>query len=174
MKKRSVRELADKILEVLRSICQSTTPGKKMVQKLVYLVERKGMDLGLDFRIHFYGPYSAELDHFLHFYEAENLLEIDTSGPTHKIIMSSTKEDRDLAHSEEDIVNYIIERYAGKTPLELEVLTTTDFVACDLERKNELSTDSIVAGVRKIKGSKFTNREILDSVTELHENGFLN
>ena len=166
--------MADKVLGVLNAICQSTTPGKKMVQKLIYLVERKGIDLGLDYRIHFYGPYSSDLDHYLHLYESENLLEIDTSGITHKINMLSDKKDKSLSNTEESIVKDIIQKYAVKTPLELEVLTTTDFVACNLKQKDELSTKNVVDCVKKIKGSKFSEQEILACFTDLEKNGFVN
>lgn len=39
--------------EILHYICQNQEPGKKMVQKLMYLMERKGIDLGLNYSIHF-------------------------------------------------------------------------------------------------------------------------
>ena len=45
--------------EILHYICQNQAPGKKMVQKLIYLIERKGVDLGLNYSIHFYRPYSV-------------------------------------------------------------------------------------------------------------------
>lgn len=165
--------MADKVLGVLKAICQSTTPGKKMVQKLIYLVERKGIELGLDYRIHFYGPYSSDLDQYLHLYESENILEIDTSGTTHKINMISSKKDKSLTSTEERIVKDIIQKYAVKTPLELEVLTTTDFVAYGLLQKDELSTKNILEGVKKIKGSKFTEQEILECITDLEEDKFI-
>ena len=32
---------------IIRQICDATEPGKKMVQKLFYLMERKGLQLNL-------------------------------------------------------------------------------------------------------------------------------
>lgn len=174
MRKRSVKIMADKILGVLKAICQSTTPGKKMVQKLMYLIERKGIDLGLDYRIHFYGPYSSDLDHFLRFYESENILEIDTTGVTHKIKMISNLNENYLSTHEEKVVKDIIEKYSHRSPLELEALTTTDFVACELMEDNELSIDNIICNVKRIKGSKFSKQEILECINDLKENGFIN
>ena len=31
-------------------------PGKKTLQKLVYLIQQKGINLNYDYGIHFYGP----------------------------------------------------------------------------------------------------------------------
>ena len=166
--------MADKVLGILKAIFQSTTPGKKMVQKLIYLIERKGIDLGLDYRIHFYGPYSSDLDQYLHLYESEGLLKIDTSGTTHKINMISNNKDTSLTHIEETIINDIISKFISKSPQDLEILTTTDFVACDLIEKDRLSTEGIIASVKKIKGSKFTVQEILLCIKSLRENGFIN
>ena len=41
---------------IIRQICDATEPGKKMVQKLFYLMERKGLQLNLAYSIHFFGP----------------------------------------------------------------------------------------------------------------------
>lgn len=38
---------------IIRQICDATEPGKKMVQKLFYLMERKGLQLNLAYSIHF-------------------------------------------------------------------------------------------------------------------------
>ena len=35
--------------------------SRKRIQKTVHLVQAAGCDFGLDFRLHYYGPYSAEL-----------------------------------------------------------------------------------------------------------------
>ena len=37
-------------------------PVKKALQKTVFLIEQKGVSLGYDYVLHFYGPYCAELD----------------------------------------------------------------------------------------------------------------
>ena len=39
---------------IIRQICDATEPGKKMVQKLFYLMERKGLQLNLAYSIHFF------------------------------------------------------------------------------------------------------------------------
>lgn len=48
-----------KYMYILLEICKRIEPGKKMVQKLMYRMERRGMDLSLNYCIHFYGPYSS-------------------------------------------------------------------------------------------------------------------
>jgi len=37
-------------------------PNKKTVQKMIYLIKETGIDLGYDYYLYFYGPYSADLD----------------------------------------------------------------------------------------------------------------
>jgi hypothetical protein len=44
-------------IEALESICENRNLGKKAVQKLMYLIERKGVEFDLDYTIHFFGPY---------------------------------------------------------------------------------------------------------------------
>ena len=41
---------------------ENAPPCKKTLQKIVFLIQAKQIDLGCDYGIHFYGPYSADLD----------------------------------------------------------------------------------------------------------------
>jgi uncharacterized protein YwgA len=160
--------MSDKVLCVLNNICDVRVPGKKMVQKLMYLIQRSGVDLGLDYKIHFYGPYSTDLDHLLHMYEVNSILDIDTSGVTHKIKFIEDKMISNVLNTNEElIVKNILDLFANKTPSELELLTTTDFVALELDQKNILSQDEIVSNVKRIKGRKFSEQAIENSIQEL-------
>jgi hypothetical protein len=78
----------NKYIIIIKAICEKTEVGKKMLQKLLYLIERKGVGLDLNYSIHFFGPYSAKLDELIHLFESEDIIEIDTSGTTHKINIS--------------------------------------------------------------------------------------
>ena len=75
----------DKFEEILHYICLDQEPGKKMVQKLLYLMERKGIKLNLNYAIHFYGPYSSALDDALHALEAQGVINITVDHLTHRI-----------------------------------------------------------------------------------------
>ena len=52
----------DKSAIIINQICEKIEPGKKMLQKLMYLIERKGVTLELNYSIHYFGPYSSKLD----------------------------------------------------------------------------------------------------------------
>jgi uncharacterized protein YwgA len=48
--------------------------SRKRVQKTVHLLQAAGCDFGLDFRLHYYGPYSAELAALLDEMATEGIL----------------------------------------------------------------------------------------------------
>ena len=51
------------IVNIIESITKKNgAPCKKTLQKMVYLIEKKGVSIGCDYGIHFYGPYSSDLD----------------------------------------------------------------------------------------------------------------
>ncbi|NQT13139.1 MAG: hypothetical protein HQ582_10350 [Planctomycetes bacterium] len=50
-------------------------PSRKRVQKTVHLLQAAGCPFGLDFRLHYYGPYSAELAGILDRMTSGNILE---------------------------------------------------------------------------------------------------
>lgn len=139
-------------------------PGKKILQKIVYLIEQKGINLGYDYGLHFYGPYSGDLDADAALLSAEGIIEFDYSGYSH--LMSIDEENFSVEPyklSSEQIaeIDNLIKRFEGETPSELELLTTAIYAYDHLENK---AAESIINGVKKIKGSKYSEEHILDSL----------
>lgn len=163
----------NKLTYVLNVLCKESAPGKKTVQKLIYLAERKGLDLGCDFSIHFYGPYSSDLDGYLHAMEANNIISIDTSGMTHRIKVQKRIRSNPLTKRESEILSQIIDVFSKKSPLELEVLTTTDYVINNMVEGYDKTGDEVVAVVKRIKGVKFSEQQIRSSIKTLKRTGFI-
>ena len=134
----------NKHINVLKYICQhSKTPGKKMVQKLMYLIERKGVNLNLNYRIHYFGPYSAKLDNFIHAMKSEDIINIDTGGMSHTISMKNDVPDVGLDQYEIDKVLNVLKTFGDKTPFELEGITTLDLVANSIKEQH-INDDAII------------------------------
>jgi uncharacterized protein YwgA len=70
----------------LELICKKRKVGKKAIQKFMYLMERKGVEFDLDYKIHFFGPYSVKLTHILHALESRGVIDIDTSGELIRLV----------------------------------------------------------------------------------------
>lgn len=160
--------------EIINDICQKQTPGKKKVQKLLYLIERKGVDLNLNYSIHFYGPYSAILDDALHTLEVQGIINILTSKSTHEIrVVGSEQLPETLDLKEKQIVEEVLDFFGDKTASELEALTTIDYVAHTL-LQNSNDMDEVLNDVVKIKGKKFKKVDLEQEYHVLQKMGFLN
>ena len=61
------------------------SPGKKVVQKIIYLMIEKGISLRYNYGLHFYGIYSASLNAAINFLHADGVISIDYSGNSHKL-----------------------------------------------------------------------------------------
>ena len=157
---------------IIKEICEKAEPGKKMVQKLFYLMERKGLQLNLSYSIHYFGPYSAKLDTALHTLESLGAIEIDTSGMTHVIKEGKHLIEDCLERADADIVNFVLDNFLGKTTLELEALTTLDYAATVI-LKNEYSDKDIIEQVAKIKGSKFNSEYLARELAVLRNTGYI-
>ena len=156
---------------LIGDICKDHQTGKKKLQKLMYLIERKGVQLDLRYSIHFFGPYSSKLDHIIHILENEDWLDIDTSGQTHRIIMK--KEGNGQLSKEDNIlVDEVREAFYDKSPMELEALTTIDYVATTLLHGNATRAD-VIKQVKIIKGKKFSSQELEKEYDVLIEQGYL-
>lgn len=163
----------DKKLIVIRDLCQRTKNlGKKQLQKMMYLLERYGLDLGLKYSIHFYGPYCAQLDYSLHEYESEGVLTIDTSGVTHCISMKDMMNDEKLKKEEFEIEKKVFNIFKKFTPLELEAITTIDYVAHTMFN-DAASKEDVLDIVKKIKGSKFSVKDLEKDYDTLYKQGLI-
>lgn len=138
-------------------------PGKKTLQKIIFLVEQKGINLNYEYGLHFYGPYSAALDATTAFLSSDGIIKFDCSGYSHRM---STNENfnvlsEGLSLERENEIKDIIIRFKGMSPSELELLTTAIYAYNNLEIKTK---ESVINGVQKIKGTKYTKEQILSSL----------
>lgn len=165
-------DIKTKYLRILKEICAKTDPGKKVVQKLMYLIERKGVNLELDYSIHYYGPYSSMLNAALIFLEADDLISIDTNGYTHKISVCTQSNDEDtpfeFSEKENQVISEVLDVFIEKNASELEALTTIDYVATTLlaEKAND---EEIIQKVKMIKGKKFSDADLKKNLMILKE-----
>ena len=161
--------------QTLERICEKKGQGKKSIQKLMYLMERKGINFELDYSIHFFGPYSEKLDDILHRLESDEIINIDTSGRTHLVSVldaSICKGDDTLSPGENKVVEYVINEFGVKSAFELEGIATLDYVACNLAPENQNDVD-IINEVKRIKGAKFTSRQLREYLDVLKAHRFL-
>ena len=165
-----------KYASIIKQICSvHPEPGKKLVQKLMYLIERRGVDVGLNYKIHFFGPYSEKLDNALHFLESDDVIEIDAGrGMTHVIKFCGTDEEiaDALTPAEQEQISFVLKNFGAKSPLELEALTTLDYAANNL-MKNDISDEKIVKQVKEIKGTKFTEEVLYKELQILKKYDYL-
>lgn len=134
-------------------------PCKKTVQKIVYLIQEAGEDLGFDYGIHFYGPYSAELDYEIQDLSASGMITIEKQEYGHYLAVDIAEN----LDSDSQIIDSTIERFGNDSPVWLELLATTLFV------QREKGSKNVVSGVEKIKGSKYSKEQINKAISELHQ-----
>ena len=146
---------------IIRQICDTIEPGKKMLQKLMYLISRKDVNLELNYSIHYFGPYSSKLDSTLHTLESFDKLSINTSGITHIIHLGDSPIEGTLDHKEQESVDFVLKNFSMKSAHELEAITTIDYVATKM-LKNQAKDEDIIAKVQQIKGTKFSKEYLQD------------
>lgn len=165
-----------KLISVIRKISEFHQPGKKALQKLIYLIERKGVDLGYDFSIHYYGPYSSVLDDSIHALQLQGVLDINSDGMNHRICLTELSDvvgDSIFHKTDEQVIQQVLKSFGSMSAYDLELITTTDFVARELCKVMKNCTDNdIIQGVKKIKGEKFTDEKIQHAIIVLKENGY--
>ncbi|ADL43325.1 hypothetical protein COB47_2066 [Caldicellulosiruptor obsidiansis OB47] len=164
--------------------CSSTgnKVGKKFLQKVVYLLQRKGLNLNYNFSIHYYGPYSSQLEYDIHRLEMNRLVRIDPKdGYTHEIIPEEVSDDEKyLSHHDIEMIDSkeikdLIKNLSSFNASELELIATVDYVINQLKIRgtDELNKKEIIEKVKKLKGNKYTEKKIEEAIKFLEENGFV-
>lgn len=162
----------DKKLIILSDMSKEISSlGKKIFQKIMYLMERHGINLNLNYSIHFYGPYSAKLDNWLHEYESYGLLTIDTSKTTHSISLCQSI-DAKLDEQDLSIEKYVLEIYKNFSALDLEAITTLDYVG-HVMYKDTADREKVIDMVKVIKGTKFSDEDLNKKYEILLSNGLV-
>ncbi len=154
------------IVSVVKRITENngSSPCKKTLQKIVFLIEAKNIDLGCDYGIHFYGPYSADLDFAVRELSNEGVLDIEYTSTEHRI---SVIEDYNDMHTDKELsgrINAVVDEFSRYTASELELIATALYVY--LQKR---STDEIVLDVQKIKGEKYSVSKIQEAIQTLKE-----
>ena len=154
------------IVNVIEKITEiNGTPCKKTLQKIVFLIEAKHIDLGCDYGIHFYGPYSADLDFAVRELCDEGVLKIDYTPMDHFISVN----DRSAVEKySNETVNRVVTTFGKESPSELELIATALYVYLSIKDK-----EKIKAGVKKLKGTKYTDSRIDAAIIKLVDNGYI-
>lgn len=166
-------ENAKKIALLFKMMCENYNGtdvlGKKAAQKIFYFFERAGIDLNLRYGIHYYGPYSAKLDDAMYELESEGYLTIDISKKTHVINYGTENVSESILNPEErEIAERTLNLFGGKSPMELEALSTMDYIANFL-LPNTATDQDIICKFKQIKATKFEQDIIDHTLDELKE-----
>lgn len=157
------------ILDVVRNLEKTAgkAPCKKTLQKIVYLLEEARAGPKFDYTIHFYGPYSADLDYEVQSLASQGILNINYTDYGH--LISASVEGENVGDTLSRRGKEIVSNFGTETPSKLELVATTLFV-----QRAKKSTDAaqILPGVKKIKGSKYSDREIREAIDELHNQNY--
>ncbi len=165
------------LLYIIDSINNTGNPGKKAVQKIVYLLQRRGVELQYHYQIHFFGPYSSALDYELQSFERQGSIIIEQKGSS-SLVKSSPCIWENISREslQEELEPYlqtiqdVLEEYGKRPARELELLTTVDFVAQELAKGGEApGWRDLFRVVHILKGSKFNNEDIDKAIAELGE-----
>lgn len=149
------------------------SPVKKALQKVIYLLEEKGVDLSCHYILHFYGPYCAELNNETLRLSAEGILCFDYTGYGHKMHVNPEYEqsiETDLPTIKQAMVEEVIQRYKAKSPSDLELLTTAIYAYHHTDAKTR---PELIRNVRMIKGEKYNEAEINWALGEFSYFGIL-
>lgn len=154
------------IVNVVQKITSKKSyPCKKTLQKIVFLIEAKHVNLGCDYGIHFYGPYSSDLDFAVRELTDEGILHIEYTAMEHKI---SVVDDSAIDTYENDILDEVIDEFGSDSPNELELLATTLYVYLQVH-----SQDKVKDGVIKLKGAKYSSHRIDQAIKRLIKTGYI-
>ena len=154
------------IVNIISRITRNNkAPCKKALQKIVFLIEAKHVNIGCDYGIHFYGPYSADLDFAVRELSDDGVLKIDYTPTEHSI---SVLDDSVGKSYNNKIVNEVVDEFSKERPSELELLATALYVYLQVK-----DASRIKAGVLKIKGSKYSESNIDDAIDRLRKTGYL-
>jgi|ADurb_Gel_01_Slu_FD_contig_71_831128_length_1944_multi_2_in_0_out_0_2 hypothetical protein len=148
--------------------------GRTFLQKLLYFARAKGVPLTLEYDIHYYGPFCADLYDIVDWLRADDII-VDSGqanissfspGPNMDSVLS---EHRLQIAQVSSTLDMIISWARGRTARDMELYATTSFIRNS--SRNRDNDNRTIDEVRSIKGSKFGKDEIIDAIRWLSQRG---
>ena len=167
MSESTVKNNAAFVINQIYQMRNDNAPVKKTVQKMIYLIQNAGIDLGYDYHLYFYGPYSSDLDEDTVNLALDNVIAMNYGEWGHKL----TPQNGNVLlidGIDPEPVKEIISHYSHWSPRRLELLATAVYAH---EHGKGKDAESILMRVKKIKGDKYGDNEIRDILNEFE---FLN
>ena len=167
------RKLLIRRLAVIRRIAKlAPDPGKTSIQKIVYFLQ-SGLEvpLGYRFKMHYFGPYSEELDGKLSLSDAMGIVEIKADSAGYGYHINPGKfdvEDVEPTMTWEKIDDTIKDLAELELP-QLELLATIHFVQSIRSRWNKRKVISTVGRLKP----KFSDERIERAYRDIEEMGFI-
>ena len=167
------RKLLMRRLAVIRRIADlAPDPGKTSIQKIVYFLQ-SGLEipLGYRFKMHYFGPYSEELDGKLSLSDAMGIVEIkaDSAGYGYHIKPGNFDvEDVEPTMNWEEINEAITDLAELDLP-QLELLATIHFIQ---SIRSKWDRGKVISTVNRLK-PKFSKERIEQAYRDIERMGLL-
>lgn len=156
---------SDAIISIIEKLTiLKGAPCKKTLQKIVFLIQAKKVNLGCDYGIHFYGPYSSDLDFAIRELCDDGILDIMYTPMEHKI---SVVDRTSISEYNNQTVNDVIKEFGKDSPSDLELLATALYVFLHVR-----NVAKVKDGVVKIKGTKYSLQKIDEAIARLRRTGY--
>ena len=165
-------------LELLGLLSQAERiRGKTKFQKLAYfLQEGERVPLGLNFRMHHYGPYSPGLETYLQRLQVRDLVEVDYTsigGPVLIDVAETGREIGERSANKEKMIA-VLEKLGRKWPKQLELLATVHYLAGATGYDGSPGMkERLIRAVKAWKEERFNRAQISSAVDELGDLGYL-
>lgn len=152
--------MSDEILKYVVSRLNERTEqvGKTTVQKIMYFLKRLGI-VDYEYTMHYYGPYSSEVENSLRQLESSNEFKI-TWNPDRGYFIRLTGEHSDLNVldvEKKQGIDSVVEKFHSKSAKDLSLIATV------LYFYPKLPENDIIESVRKLK-PQFSKDEITDAL----------
>jgi len=158
-----------KIIEERERVRAST--GKTVIQKLIYFIQSRGLDLDYRFTLYTYGPYSPELMEDMDIASENGYINMVYNPAYLGYVISSGERDieDDLLTKEEiNVIEEVMNNYAGYSAKELELRATIQF----FHDRLEIPEKDMIPEIKEIK-PKFSEEDIRSAINEMKEIGYI-
>jgi uncharacterized protein YwgA len=172
-------EEKDKFKFIQYLVGKLSVVGKVKIQKVIYFLQKAcGVDLGYEFFMHYYGPYSPELNDTLQGMKTEGLLKFSLFiyssyyGYNIELGEKASKTVQLPTHIREK-ADKIIGLFNTNDAQKMELLSSIHFVRAILkEQRKPSDKKSVVKEVNLLK-PKFEQEKIAEAYEELRQNELL-
>jgi uncharacterized protein YwgA len=156
--------------------------GRTHIQKIPYVLKALGVPVSFSYQLYLYGPYSQDITFALDDLLADDVIDdvSDYKERYSSFVVGESADEliekfKEYLEPHKDTIEKVVEIFSKFSPEQLELFTTLHYIYLEEKASSDTlpSKNDFIETFKKVKGDKFSEKEIEEMLDVMREINFI-